>query len=202
MTRSVASVLLALLGCAQRAPSPPTAETTLPPDAIVVLGHRPSLTKRGIGLEARARIAQGVALYKAGIAPRILFSGGLTDEQLIEADLMAEAALADGVPREAILRERTSRDTIENARLSVASLKTALGLSRAPKVLLVTSDYHSARATHLFRCAGADVVAMPVALALSADERAARDRSERWVRLYYRFIDECKRAGGRGSHAG
>lgn len=201
MTRSVASVLLALLGCTQRAPSPPMAETALSPDAIVVLGHRPSLTKRGIGLEARARIAQGVALYKAGRAPRILFSGGLTDEQLIEADLMAEAALADGVPREAILRERGSRDTIENARMSVASLKATLGLSRAPKVLLVTSDYHSARATRLFRCAGADVVAMPVALALSADERAARERSERWVRLYYRLIDECKRAGGRGSRA-
>jgi uncharacterized SAM-binding protein YcdF (DUF218 family) len=201
VTRGVASVLLALFGCAQRAPSLPLPAPALPPDAIVVLGHRPSLTKRGIGLEARARITQGVALYRAGRAPRILFSGGLTDEQLIEADLMAEAALADGVPQAAILRERASRDTIENARMSVASLKATLGLARAPKVLLVTSDYHSPRATHLFRCAGADVVAMPVALALTADERAARDRSERWVRLYYRFIDECKRAGGRRSHA-
>lgn len=109
---------------------------------------------------------------------------------------MASFAEQQGVPRSSILRERASRDTVENARFTVALLRRELGLSREPRVVLVTSDYHIDRATQLLRCAGADVTPDAVPLSLSERERRKRTRSERWVRVYYWFIDECQRAGG------
>jgi uncharacterized SAM-binding protein YcdF (DUF218 family) len=163
-------------------------------DAIVVLGHRPPVDAHGLEYETRVRVERGIALYRAGRAPRLLFTGGPSTPKTVEADVMAEYAEAHGVPAGAILRERASRDTIENARFSVALLREHLALDRAPRVLLVTSDYHLARAVRLLQCAGADVFGEAVALKLSVDERRKRERNERWVSLFYLFIAECNRA--------
>jgi uncharacterized SAM-binding protein YcdF (DUF218 family) len=166
-------------------------------DAIVVLGHRPPLDEHGLEYETRARVEHGIALYRAGRAPRLLLSGGPSTPPVVEADVMAEYAQAHGVPAQAILRERASHDTIENARFSVALLRNALGLKRAPRVVLVTSDYHLSRAVRLLQCAGADVLGEAVPLQLSDSERRARERSERWVSWLYAFIAECRRADER-----
>ena len=190
------SLTLLSLACGRGAEAhAETAPTSEPLDAIVVLGHRPSTSARGLAYEARARVEEGVRLFRAQRAPRLLLTGGPTgDAGVIEADVMAAHAEAEGVPPAAILRERAASDTIENARLSLAVLRSMLDHPRAPRVLLVTNDYHMARAARLFRCAGAEVVEAPVALSLSPDERAQRKRSERFVALYYWFIAECKRA--------
>ncbi|MDB4971749.1 MAG: hypothetical protein JWN48_90 [Myxococcaceae bacterium] len=195
--RLVSSVLFALSACAGAAQHAARAERVEGPlDAIVVLGHRPPLGPEGLEYETRARVEQGVALHREGRAPWLLFSGGPSTPEAIEADVMASYATEHGAATAAVLRERASRDTIENARLSVALLREKLGLTRAPRLLLVTSDYHIERASHLFRCAGAEVVPSAVPLRLSKSERARRLRSERWVRFYYHFIDECGRARG------
>jgi uncharacterized SAM-binding protein YcdF (DUF218 family) len=165
-------------------------------DAIVVLGHRPPLQGTELQSETRARTERGIALFREGRAPRLLFSGGESTPNVVEADVMAAYAARQGVPEAALLREGASRDTIENARLSVALLRRMLGATRRPSVLLVTSDYHVERAARLFRCAGAEVELVSVPLALSRKERKKRVRSERWVRFYYGFIDECGRARG------
>jgi len=195
---------LAALSCASgRASQGARADPSAPgvatpgPDAIVVLGHRPPLAAGQLEYETRARVERGVALFRAGRAPRLLFSGGPSTPEAVEADVMAHHAAAEGVPESALLRERASRDTIENARLSVALLRGELGLPRRPRIVLVTSDYHVARASKLFRCAGADVEAAPVALALSDRARRKKQRGERWIGLYYWFFDECARARGR-----
>jgi uncharacterized SAM-binding protein YcdF (DUF218 family) len=164
-------------------------------DAILVLGHRPPLRDGVIEQELQARVDHGIALYRAGRAPLMLMSGGASTQGAIEADVMAAHAERAGVPRAAILRERTSRDTIENARFSIALLRAKVG--RTPRVVLVTSDYHSERAAKLVTCAGAEVEAAPVDPQLSAPERKRRLRSERWIRAYYGLIDECRRALGR-----
>jgi uncharacterized SAM-binding protein YcdF (DUF218 family) len=165
-------------------------------DAVVVLGHRPPLDAHGLERETRVRVERGIELYRSGAAPKLLFAGGESTPGVIEADVMAAYAEAQGVPKPALLRERASRDTIENARYTVMLLREALGLDRKPRIVLVTSDYHIARASRLLRCAGAEVVPAPVNLVQTARERRKRRRSERWVGLYYWFIDECERARG------
>ncbi|HEX5660120.1 MAG TPA: YdcF family protein [Polyangiales bacterium] len=184
----LACVLSLLSACA--AVPAPTAR--LEADAILVLGHRPPLRDRAIESELRARVDHGVALYRAGRAPWLVMSGGESPGGAVEADVMAAHAEQAGVPGAAILRERASRDTIENARLSIALLRARL--QRAPRVLLVTSDYHIDRAARLVACAGAEVEASPADPGLDADESARRARNERWIRVYYGFIAECRRA--------
>lgn len=185
-----------LAGCGGSAPA--TAGQPLTGrDAIVVLGHRPALKGQELEAETLARVEQGIALFRAGAAPKLLFAGGESTPGVIEADVMAAHAAAQGVPEHALLRERASRDTIENARYSVALMREQLRLERRPRVLLVTSDYHIERASRLLRCAGAEVANAPVQLVQTARERRKRRRSERWVALYYWFIDECGRAQGK-----
>jgi uncharacterized SAM-binding protein YcdF (DUF218 family) len=182
-------LVAALLGACATAPAP-TARVNA--DAILVLGHRPPLRAGAIEGELRARVEHGVALYRAGRAPLLVMSGGESTPGIIEADVMAAHAIEAGVPEAAILREGASRDTIENARLSVELLRGRLG--RAPRVVLVTSDYHIDRAARLVACAGAEVEASAADPGLSSAQRASRRRSERWVRFYYGFVDECHRA--------
>jgi uncharacterized SAM-binding protein YcdF (DUF218 family) len=163
-------------------------------DAIVVLGHRPPLSAGVLAYETRARVDRGVGLFVEGRAPRLLFSGGPSTPEAVEADVMASYAAQRGVPEAALRRERASRDTIENARLSVAMLRRELGRERRPRIVLVTSDYHVERASRLFRCAGAEVDSVSVPLVLSPRERRKKRRNERYIQIYYWFIDECARA--------
>ncbi len=83
----------------------------LPADIIFVLGSNDS------------RVAAYAAeLYHRGLAPRIIFSGGVgrfTDGwTLSEAESFASIARAAGVPDEAILCECKARNTGENVRFS------------------------------------------------------------------------------------
>jgi len=186
--------LLLCVACGGSPPSARSADSHEAPDAIVVLGHRPPLDAHGLEYETRARVDRGLQLFLAGRAPWLLFSGGPSTEEAIEADVMAQYAAQHGARASSILRERASTDTIENARMSVALLRDRLALSRRPRVVLVTSDYHIDRASRLFRCAGAEVIGEGVPLELTRAERKKRERSERWVKLYYALIDECSRA--------
>lgn len=208
-SRRVLALVLSILslscgGCgassAARGATPRGDDEPFVADAIVVLGHRPPLAAGALEYETRARVERGIALFLEGRAPRLLFSGGPSTPEAIEADVMASYAASRGVPEQALRRERASRDTIENARLSVDLLRRELALltatARPPRIVLVTSDYHVERATKLFRCAGAEVDGVSVPLSLSRRERRKKAWSERFVRLYYVFIDECGRAAG------
>ena len=97
------------------------------------------------------RLNSALALYRAGYAPLVVVCGGRgDDEPCTEADAMAAYLIEHGVPESAIVREDTSRDTrrnMENAHV----LLSAQGVS---DVLVVTSDYHLARALYLARQAG------------------------------------------------
>jgi len=167
--------------------------TTPPRDAIVVLGHSPALDEHGVESETRARVERGIALFRERRASLLVFAGGPANPGEGEAQGMAELARERGVPESSLRLESLSRDTIENARFTVALLRKEL--AQAPRVLLVTSDYHIKRATLLFRCAGADVEPAPVTLdALSGFQRFVRSLREATVRVVYSFFDECARA--------
>jgi len=127
-------------------------------DAIVVLGGgvHPNGALTGGSLE---RTLHGAGLYRRGMAPRVIFSGGVVGEApRPEADAMAELAGHLGVPREAMLLERTSGTTYENA-VEVTRLMRSRGLRRA---LLVTSPTHMYRSQLAFRRQGVEVLPAPV----------------------------------------
>jgi len=119
--------------------SPPEA------DAIVVLGCVWSA-------RLRRRVERGVQLYREGVAPLLVLSGGGSGPEP-EAEIMRRIALAGGVPQAALLIEACSRDTLGNAR-ETALLLSAHGLR---SVVLVSDRTHLPRAAVLFRLAEVDV---------------------------------------------
>jgi uncharacterized SAM-binding protein YcdF (DUF218 family) len=106
-------------------------------------------------MERRMQVA--LALYRAGVAPVLLLSGG--GEPVPEAAVMRRMALAAGVPESALLVESESRSTVENAIYAAA----VLAVRQATAVLLVTDRYHAFRARVLFHLAGLNVRAVHTA---------------------------------------
>lgn len=130
-------------------------ETPQPSDVIIVLGS--GTRKKDSNFlppQAEQRVAEGSLLYRQGYATQLIVAGGISPvTKLVEADLMALLAAADGVQADAIIKESNSRDTWQNAQNSLAIMKTN-GWKTA---LVVTSPYHTRRACHFFRKQGADV---------------------------------------------
>ena len=116
-TRHVAHGALALwplaVSCAAGSPTLSQAGAR---DAVVVLGHRPARDERGLEPETEARVTRGIALFQAGKAPRLVFTGGHTSPGASEAEVMAAFAREQGVPATALRLEDASQSTIENAR--------------------------------------------------------------------------------------
>jgi uncharacterized SAM-binding protein YcdF (DUF218 family) len=115
-------------------------------DAIVVLGCRsPSRLRR--------RLELATELFREGVAPVLLLSGGGSGAEP-EAEIMRRTALTYGVAAAALLVETASRDTLGNARYSAALL-----LARDwRRIVLVSDRIHLPRAALLFRLAGLEVV--------------------------------------------
>ncbi len=126
-------------------------------DAIVVLGAR--VLPNGRASNAlRERVAQAVALYKAGLAPVIICTGGVGDFPPAESVVAAELARKLGVPRTQVLAEDESVSTRQNARFA-ARICRAHGWKR---VILVSQPYHLLRARLLFEREGLSTSASPV----------------------------------------
>lgn len=102
--------------------------------------------------EALRRTITGVRLYRRGLAPRLLFTGGPCCGQSASA-LMANLAEELGVPRAAILLEEQSRRTAESAIYSAAVLR----VNQMRSALLVTGPLHLRRARLAFEHAGVSV---------------------------------------------
>jgi uncharacterized SAM-binding protein YcdF (DUF218 family) len=117
------------------------------PDAIVVLGCRVPSAARG-QLHRRAEIA---ARAYHELRPRfVVASGGRPWNGVAEASALRDYLIAEGVPDSAIVRELLSLTTLENAIYSGEILRAA-SLSRP---LIVTSDWHIARALACFTACG------------------------------------------------
>jgi len=90
------------------------------------------------------RIDQAVALYRRGLAPRLLLTG--SEWGIDWAARSAARARALGVPDSALLLHPAPRSTRQEA-ICLARLAPALG---ARSVILVTEAFHSGRALRLF----------------------------------------------------
>ena len=119
-------------------------------DAIVVLGggKLPVIDWSA----STTRAGTGLALWRAGFAPRLLVSGSDQARQL------AEGYTSSGVPERALRVEAASTNTHENAIYSAALLRE----TGDTNVLLVTSSIHMRRAAGAFRHEGLRVSPVPV----------------------------------------
>jgi len=99
------------------------------------------------GGETELRVEEGVSLYKAKYAPKIIFSGAAKEGEVSNALAMKRLAIKAGVPAEDILIEENSKDTKENA------INTSLILKQYnfKSIILTTSPYHQKRAHQLFK---------------------------------------------------
>lgn len=117
-------------------------------DVIVVLGA--GMDADGtLHRSTRLRVERGVTLYKAGLAPRMHFTGGKGRIDGPSAgERMAQMAIEMGVPIEAISFEELSQSTLQNALFSVPMLRDA------PSIRLVTEGFHLPRSWLAFKWAG------------------------------------------------
>jgi uncharacterized SAM-binding protein YcdF (DUF218 family) len=82
-------------------------------DAILVLGSPSDPDGNPTPMEL-SRVTEGVREYERGIAPRLIFTGGAAHNRFVEAEVMAGAAAARGIPPSAIFVETRAEDTIQN----------------------------------------------------------------------------------------
>jgi len=141
-------------------------------DAIVVLGAqvhrngRPSAALRG-------RVRRGVALYHAGLAPRLVVTGGVGEAGIAEASVMQALAVAEGVPERALVIEPRATRTCESAR-AVGVIGREAGWR---SVIVVSDPFHLWRTALLFIAEGFAVQTA------ATNDRYYTARSRRFYRL-------------------
>jgi vancomycin permeability regulator SanA len=160
-----------------------TTDYRRPADAAVIFGARVYASGAPSPLLAD-RIRTGVELYKAGLAPKIIMSGGDGADGFNEARVMRDVAVADGVDPTAVLIDPagvTTEATVANA---VALLAPNSGV--APRVMAVSQAYHLPRVQLSFATAGIDVLTVPATDPIPIGEMpvlVAREVPAFWV--YY-----------------
>lgn len=145
-------------------------------DAIVVLGCRVLASGR-LTAAAEGRAHAAADAYGAGMAPRIVASGGRRWGSQIESVALKDSMVKRGVPAEAIVAELWSLTTYENAIFSAALLRQ----TGARTAVVVTCAWHLPRALMSFRSAGIDAAAWPRE---STGRNLARSGAESVRRFY------------------
>jgi glycosyltransferase involved in cell wall biosynthesis/uncharacterized SAM-binding protein YcdF (DUF218 family) len=127
-----------------------------PADAIVVFAG-------GVGESGEAgggyqeRVKQAVDLYRAGYAPRVVFSSGYVFA-FREGEVMKELAVANGIPGDAIVLELQAANTYQN----VVFVRDILKREGRASALLVSAPYHMRRALAVWSRVAPDIAVTPV----------------------------------------
>ncbi len=139
-------------------------------DAIVVLsgGRHPAPGAARVSeWEDPDRFLAGLDLYRAGKAPRLLFTGGASPfrpGQPPEGQRYLEEAAQLGIPPVAMASTPPVVNTAEEA-IAIRRLlgrQTSTTTASPPRILLVTSAFHMRRAQRLFERQGLQVRPFPV----------------------------------------
>ncbi len=155
-----------------------------PADCIIVMGA--AVTADGeasVALMDRTR--QGVWLYRRGLAPRIIMSGGPAEPcGPTEPQVMAALALHWKVPPHAVLRDELGHSTFDTVN-SCRKLMRANGWRRA---IVVSHDYHLSRTALAFYRARLPVTTDPAPRARiqSVDFYNVFRESLAWTYYYFR----------------
>lgn len=149
-------------------------ETHLPgqreSDVIIVLGAQ--VKPDGTPSEAlRRRLTAALEAYREKPQTIIVCGAQGTNEPRAEGDVMRDWLLAQGVPAEDVIEETASFNTRQNLEYAKAMMEHR-GLSQA---LIVTSDYHVARALKLCRQVG-----------ISATGKGSPSKPEYFIKNHFR----------------
>jgi uncharacterized SAM-binding protein YcdF (DUF218 family) len=120
-------------------------------DAIVVLSGMLEINEVGdsnyVEWEDPDRFFGGIALFKAGKAQKLIFTGGKMPwdkAKKTEGDVLKEYAISNGIPSEKIFVTKDVENTADEA-VAVKGL-----IKPSKRIILVTSPYHMYRAQRLF----------------------------------------------------
>lgn len=153
--RALARPALAALARAAGVPLAARVRRPAPADAIAVLGC-PLRGDGSLSSAGEERVRTGAALYRRALAPVVCVVGGRDPSRraqpVAEAEVMAAALVARGVPAAALRIDRASSSTQSNAN-AAAGLLLPEGRRR---VWIVTQPFHLRRACWYFRRAGLD----------------------------------------------
>lgn len=124
-------------------------------DTIIVLGN-PANSDGTPSPEQRERTLEGVREFKAGVAPHIIFTGGPAHNQFPEAHVMANLAVAQGVPVGSVIEEDQARTTAQNIFYSErimasnhwTSAEVVSSPSHLPRTALILQHFRFAWRTH------------------------------------------------------
>jgi len=131
-------------------------DTARPASAIVVLGAAQYVGRPSPVL--KARLDHAIALWRRGLAPRLVLTGGVGDgDTTSEAAVSKRYVLQRGVPDSAIMTEGIGRTTNESMK-HVAEL-----MAKRPTrdVILVSDPFHMLRLSILARRYGLDPYSSP-----------------------------------------
>jgi uncharacterized SAM-binding protein YcdF (DUF218 family) len=95
----------------------------------------------------RGPLERAIQLYSAGLAPKLLFTGGYNARLgANEAVEMAKAAADHGVPQSDIILEPSSTNTAENVTNAFRAIEQTIGIHNVDTILLVAIHFHIRRA--------------------------------------------------------
>lgn len=111
-------------------------------DVLIVLGYP---TKKDGSLSAilRERVNKAAQLYHEGVSNTIICSGAAAHNRFIEAAVMAQALIDQGVPDNNIIREKDSKSTYQNL-FNSKKIMERMGLNTA---VIVSSPWHLRKAS-------------------------------------------------------
>jgi uncharacterized SAM-binding protein YcdF (DUF218 family) len=121
-------------------------------DAIIVLGRR--LNEDGsLPQTAIERADKAIELFNQNLADRIITTGAHSfwddkPSKATEAQALANYLISNGISEEKIFREEESVETIGNAYFSKVNI---LEPNQWKSIIVVTSDFHVARAEYNFK---------------------------------------------------
>lgn len=130
-----------------------------PADAAIILGARVYASGRPSPL-LWDRLRTGIELYRDGLVPRLVMSGGDGSDGFNEARVMAQTAIDAGVPAGAVLVDPEGNSTELTVTNSLALL-AEVGVAPGAPVIVVSQAYHLPRVQLAFSDAGVDVLTVP-----------------------------------------
>lgn len=137
-------------------------KTETPPetDVIIVLGAQ--VKADGMpSVQLEYRLEAALAAYQSQPQRIVCCGGQAGSEPAPEGRVMADWLIARGVPAADVIAETTSGDTRENIRNAMALLGYSAENASQLRALVVTSDYHVARAVSIARDQGIQAWGVP-----------------------------------------
>ncbi len=122
-------------------------------DAIVVLGASVFADGTPSGI-LQDRLDDGIALYRAGAAPKMIMSGDNSTVSYNEVKAMKDYAIAQGVPSEDIFCDHAGFSTYE-------SMYRAKHVFGAERIVVATQTYHLYRALYSAQGLGVEALGVP-----------------------------------------